>query len=115
MHARSRYCSWVGFLPVASDPCPLTIAPGAGESGKSTVLKQMRLIHSTGFPLQERKQWKVTIFSNLLHAFQCIQGAMEEHEVEFARPDNIVRLPMVFAEHLLVLTSSVTEIHGVGL
>ena len=64
--------------------------PGAGESGKSTVLKQMRLIHTKGFQLPERKQWKVTIFQNLVHAFQVVFGAMEEQEVEFANSDNIV-------------------------
>jgi len=63
---------------------------GAGESGKSTVLKQMRLIHTKGFQTAERKQWKVTIFNNLLHAFQVIFGAMEEQEVDFAEEGNIV-------------------------
>lgn len=66
--------------------------PGAGESGKSTVLKQMRLIHTKGFQLPERKQWKVTIFQNLLHAFQVVFGAMEEQEVDFANEGNIVRI-----------------------
>lgn len=68
---------------------------GAGESGKSTVLKQMRLIHTKGFPVSERKQWKVTIFQNLLHAFQVVFGAMEEQEVDFADERNIVRHPPV--------------------
>ena len=65
-------------------------SPGAGESGKSTVLKQMRLIHAKGFSPAERKQWKVTIYHNLLHAFQVIFGAMEEQEVNFADETNIV-------------------------
>jgi len=67
---------------------------GAGESGKSTVLKQMRLIHTKGFPVSERKQWKVTIFQNLLHAFQVVFGAMEEQEVDFADERNIVSQPL---------------------
>lgn len=73
--------------------CAHTHIPvGAGESGKSTILKQMRLIHSKSFTPQERQQWKVTIFSNLLHAFQCIQDAMDEHEVDLEESENIVRL-----------------------
>lgn len=68
----------------------LTLFKGAGESGKSTVLKQMRLIHTKGFSPSERKQWKVTIFQNLLHAFQVVFGAMEEQEVEFGEESNIV-------------------------
>lgn len=68
----------------------LTLLEGAGESGKSTVLKQMRLIHTKGFSQSERKQWKVTIFQNMLHAFQAVFGAMEEQEVEFGEESNIV-------------------------
>lgn len=50
----------------------------------------MRLIHTKGFSVHERKQWKVTIFQNLLHAFQVVFGAMEEQEVDFAQGTNIV-------------------------
>ena len=76
---------------------------GAGESGKSTVLKQMRLIHTKGFSTQERKQWKVTIFQNLLHAFQVVFGAMEEQEVDFADNDNIVSLPDLLGNALRLI------------
>lgn len=48
------------------------------------------MIHTKGFSDQERKQWKVTIFQNLLHAFQVVFGAMEEQEVDFAEEGNIV-------------------------
>ena len=51
----------------------------------------MRLIHTKGFSVSERRQWKVTIFQNLLHAFQVVFGAMEEQEVDFAEDGNIVR------------------------
>lgn len=50
----------------------------------------MRLIHTKGFNMSERKGWKVTIFQNLLHAFQVVFGAMEEQEVDFADSGNIV-------------------------
>lgn len=76
------------------------ITTGAGESGKSTVLKQMRLIHTKGFSKDERKQWKVTIFQNLLHAFQVVFGAMEEQEVDFAEDNNIVSSCCLFREHM---------------
>lgn len=64
---------------------------GAGESGKSTVLKQMRVIHAGGFTETERKQWRVVIFNNLINAFQIILGAMEEQRGQFEDVDNIVR------------------------
>ncbi|EER43756.1 small G-protein GPA2 [Histoplasma capsulatum H143] len=39
---------------------------GAGESGKSTIIKQMRIIHSGGFPEDERRQNRAVIYSNMV-------------------------------------------------
>ncbi|KAE9963504.1 hypothetical protein BLS_007169 [Venturia inaequalis] len=61
---------------------------GAGESGKSTVLKQMRIINTEGFNKQERKAWRVTIFDNLVNSFQCILGEMEHLDVTFEDENN---------------------------
>jgi guanine nucleotide-binding protein subunit alpha len=67
----------------------------------------MRLLHTKGFSSSERKQWKVTIFNNLLHAFQVIFGAMEEQEVDFAHETNIVSLSyFCFSPNSRVLTIS---------
>jgi len=54
---------------------------GAGESGKSTVLKQMRLIHAGGFSSSERLQWRTVIFDNLVSAFDKVFTAMYELDV----------------------------------
>ncbi|KAF2858199.1 G-protein alpha subunit [Piedraia hortae CBS 480.64] len=48
----------------------------------------MRLIHTKGFSSSERKQWKVTIFQNLLAAFQMTLAAMDEQDLAFENPDN---------------------------
>lgn len=58
-------------------------SPGAGESGKSTVLKQMRLIYSQGFSKSEKEEWRAIIFNNILTAFRVILDAMEELEIPF--------------------------------
>lgn len=65
---------------------------GAGESGKSTVLKQMRLIHAGGFTQDDRKQWRAIIFSNLVQAFEVILKAMEDQETPFQNQNNMVSL-----------------------
>jgi guanine nucleotide-binding protein subunit alpha len=62
---------------------------GAGESGKSTVMKQMRLLHNNGYSSLERKRWMLTIFDNLLRAFQYILYVMEEQEMHFSLESNI--------------------------
>lgn len=39
---------------------------GAGESGKSTFLKQMRIIHGQDFDQRAREEFRGTIYSNVL-------------------------------------------------
>lgn len=39
---------------------------GAGESGKSTFLKQMRIIHGQDFDQQAREEFRGTIYSNVI-------------------------------------------------
>lgn len=39
---------------------------GAGESGKSTFLKQMRIIHGEDFDQQAREDFRATIYSNVI-------------------------------------------------
>ena len=39
---------------------------GAGESGKSTIVKQMKIIHETGYSDEERKQYKPVVYSNTI-------------------------------------------------
>lgn len=43
---------------------------GAGESGKSTVLKQMKLIHHGGYTRNERDSYKEIIFSNTVQSMR---------------------------------------------
>lgn len=45
---------------------------GAGESGKSTVLKQMRLLHLGGFSNQERFQYKNIIWADTVACMQTL-------------------------------------------
>ncbi|KAF4981288.1 hypothetical protein FZEAL_2865 [Fusarium zealandicum] len=61
---------------------------GAGESGKSTVLKQMKLIYSQGFSKNEKLEWKPVIFSNIVQSFKVISEAMHEHGIEFDDHEN---------------------------
>ncbi|VDM30786.1 unnamed protein product [Hydatigera taeniaeformis] len=49
---------------------------GAGESGKSTIVKQMRILHIDGFSDAEKKEKIVDIRKNLRDAICSIVGAM---------------------------------------
>lgn len=59
----------------------LTAQPGAGESGKSTILKQMKLIHEGGYSRDERESFKEIIFSNTVQSMRVILEAMESLEL----------------------------------
>ncbi|KAH3675935.1 hypothetical protein WICMUC_002231 [Wickerhamomyces mucosus] len=45
---------------------------GAGESGKSTVLKQMKLLHQNGFTHQERKQYAQVIWADAIQSMRIL-------------------------------------------
>lgn len=64
---------------------------GAGESGKSTVLKQMRLIYAQGFSKNEKEEWRCIIFNNILSAFRQVMEAMDEMGIEFDSNFDTVR------------------------
>ncbi|ORY98719.1 guanine nucleotide binding protein, alpha subunit [Syncephalastrum racemosum] len=59
---------------------------GAGDSGKSTVLKQMRLIHASGFSPAEREAFRLVILGNVLSAMQSLLESMQE--VQLTLHDN---------------------------
>ncbi|KAM3878586.1 LOW QUALITY PROTEIN: guanine nucleotide-binding protein G(s) subunit alpha-like [Diretmus argenteus] len=49
---------------------------GAGESGKSTIVKQMRILHVNGFNAEEKKQKIHDIKNNIKEAIETIVTAM---------------------------------------
>ena len=65
---------------------------GAGESGKSTILKQMRIIYSEGFRMDERKEVRQVIFSNMIVAFKIIAEEMRELGLEYENAKSQVHL-----------------------
>ncbi|CAI7613220.1 unnamed protein product [Penicillium pancosmium] len=60
---------------------------GAGESGKSTIIKQMRIIHSRGFPEEERHQTRAVIYSNIVIAFKVLLDIMNSENIKFDSDD----------------------------
>ena len=54
---------------------------GAGESGKSTVMRQMKLIYEGSYSRDERERFKEIIFTNILQSMRAILEAMESLEI----------------------------------
>ncbi|KAM7402400.1 hypothetical protein PAMP_017643 [Pampus punctatissimus] len=56
---------------------------GAGQSGKSTIFKQMKIIHKGGYSEEECKQYKVVVYSNIIQSIMDIIKAMGRLTIDF--------------------------------
>ncbi|XP_070611200.1 guanine nucleotide-binding protein G(t) subunit alpha-3 [Erythrolamprus reginae] len=56
---------------------------GAGESGKSTIVKQMKIIHNHGYTDQECQEYKSVVYSNTLQSILSIVKAMSTLGIEY--------------------------------
>lgn len=70
---------------------------GAGESGKSTILKQMKLINVGSYTLEERVSYKEIIFSNTLQSMRVILDAMENLDIPLTDPTNARRAEVILS------------------
>ncbi|EPQ55446.1 guanine nucleotide-binding protein alpha-3 subunit [Gloeophyllum trabeum ATCC 11539] len=61
---------------------------GAGESGKSTIVKQMKIIHQDGFSRDELCAFRYTVYANLLDSAQAVVLAMRKFGVDCVVPQN---------------------------
>ncbi|KAI7853252.1 putative guanine nucleotide-binding protein alpha-2 subunit [Circinella umbellata] len=55
---------------------------GAGESGKSTVSRQMRIIHTCGFDTDEKESFRTIIFVNIIEAMQILLEALKKFDIK---------------------------------
>lgn len=68
---------------------------GAGESGKSTIIKQMRLIHEGGFTKDQRDMHKEIIFNNTLQSMLVILEAMSNLGTTLGDAENQIHCNLV--------------------
>jgi len=50
---------------------------GTGESGKSTFLKQMRIVHADGFSTIERLNFRSDVYVNIMRSMKVLVHALE--------------------------------------
>lgn len=75
----------------------LFVNTGAGESGKSTLVKQMKIIHSDGFTRDELWSFRPTIMDNLLSSMKYVLSGM-----------GILRINLQSAKNKVIFLASVT-------
>ena len=63
---------------------------GSGESGKSTIVKQMKIIHQNGYTRDELLVFRIVVWKNLIDSAQAILLAMRKIGVDPVDPANRV-------------------------
>jgi len=61
---------------------------GAGESGKSTIFKQMKIMHQNGFSTQECSQYRDTVHGNILKAIKALIENTLAFDIPIEEPEN---------------------------
>ncbi|TGZ73113.1 hypothetical protein CRM22_001714 [Opisthorchis felineus] len=60
---------------------------GAGESGKSTIVKQMKIIHQNGYSKEECMKYRPVVFNNTVQSMMAILRGMEHLDISFANEE----------------------------
>ncbi|OWF38726.1 guanine nucleotide-binding protein G(q) subunit alpha [Mizuhopecten yessoensis] len=61
---------------------------GTGESGKSTFIKQMRIIHGTGYSEEDKRGFIKIVYQNIFMAMHSMIRAMDTIKISFEVADN---------------------------
>ncbi len=63
---------------------------GAGGSGKSTIVKQMKIIHESEFTSEDFQQYRPVVYSNTIQSLVAILRAMPNLGIAFSHEDREV-------------------------
>ncbi|KAG9068086.1 hypothetical protein KI688_011678 [Linnemannia hyalina] len=67
---------------------------GAGEAGKTTIIKQMKLMHASGFSDTERQVFRTYVFSNMVASMKSILMEMQDRHIGLTNLNNEKYLPV---------------------
>uniref|UniRef100_A0A8C5MK58 Guanine nucleotide-binding protein subunit alpha n=1 Tax=Leptobrachium leishanense TaxID=445787 RepID=A0A8C5MK58_9ANUR len=62
---------------------------GTGESGKSTFIKQMRIIHGSGYTDEDRRGFTKLVYQNIFTAMQSMIRAMDTLRIQYTSEQNM--------------------------
>jgi len=78
---------------------------GTGESGKSTFIKQMRIIHGAGYSEDDRRGFIKLVFQNIFMAMQSMIRAMEALKITYQADDSEDKASLVRAVDFETVTT----------
>ncbi|KAJ3155643.1 Guanine nucleotide-binding protein alpha-2 subunit [Geranomyces variabilis] len=70
---------------------------GGGESGKSTIVKQMKIIHQDGYTRDDLMAHRSTVYKNTLDSIQSLIAAVESFQLTFATPEIQIKADKLLA------------------
>lgn len=68
------------------------VRTGTGESGKSTFIKQMRIIHGAGYSDEDKRGFIKLVYQNVFMAMGSLVRAMDTLSISYQNPNSEVRL-----------------------
>lgn len=68
----------------------MVLFSGTGESGKSTFIKQMQIIHGSGYSESEKRKFATVVYQNIFMAMQSIIKAMDLLKIQYSNPSSFV-------------------------
>jgi guanine nucleotide-binding protein G(q) subunit alpha len=68
---------------------------GTGESGKSTFIKQMRIIHGSGYSDEDKRGFIKLVFQNIFMAMQSMIRAMDLLKIQYENSDSQEKADLV--------------------
>lgn len=78
----------------------ISVSPeGTGESGKSTFIKQMRIIHGSGYTDEDRKGFTKLVYQNIFTSMQSMVRATETLKIPFKYEQNKVSAQLTVFWH----------------
>lgn len=78
---------------------------GAGESGKSTFLKQMRIIHGQNFEEETRLEYRNVIYQNIIKGMKVLVDAREKLNIPWQNAAN--KMHSDFVQNVQVTSTTV--------
>lgn len=85
---------------------------GTGESGKSTFIKQMRIIHGSGYSEEDKRGFTRLVYQNIFTAMQSMIHAMDTLQISYIHEHNKIHantVREVDVEKLSMFTSPYVE------
>ncbi|XP_040929101.1 guanine nucleotide-binding protein G(q) subunit alpha-like isoform X2 [Betta splendens] len=83
---------------------------GTGESGKSTFIKQMRIIHGRGYSEEDRRSYTRLVYQNIFTAVQAMIQAMKMLQIPYSHEHNEANAGVVSAVDVEKVTT-LTDLH----